>query len=145
MVIDNFSGEYYFLSNYYTAQVVYNGLTYQNNEAAFQSMKCINEEDRIKFTQLIPSTAKRLGRSVKLRPDWEQIKEQVMEEICYEKFIQNPDICQKLLNTAPATLIEGNTWGDKVWGVCNGEGENKLGIILMRVRDRIFKERNDTK
>ncbi|NWN81082.1 NADAR family protein, partial [Bacillus sp. (in: firmicutes)] len=48
----------------------------------------------------------------------------------------------KLLQTGESILIEGNTWGDKIWGVCNGVGENKLGKILMKVRNEL-KEASD--
>lgn len=86
---------------------------------------------------LNPQSAKRLGRSVLLRPDWEEIKYDVMYQVCKAKFQQNPDLGQKLLKTGNAELIEGNTWGDRIWGVCKGIGENNLGKTLMRVRDEL--------
>ena len=50
--IDSFTGKYYFLSNFYNADVWYNGYTFKNNEAAFQAMKC---PERIKeFVNLNP-------------------------------------------------------------------------------------------
>ena len=63
-----------------------------------------------------------------------------MYSICRAKFTQNPDLLKKLLDTGDAELVEGNTWGDKVWGVCNDEGENRLGKILMRIRSEIREE-----
>lgn len=60
-----------------------------------------------------------------------------MGEIVREKFVQNPELAQKLLSTGSAYLEEGNTWGDKVWGTVNGSGANQLGFILMRVRDEL--------
>lgn len=98
-------------------------------------MKCPSRANE--FYLLNPSEAKRLGRRVKLRDDWEEVKELVMYEICYHKFNQNPDIKRMLLNTGDAELIEGNTWGDCIWGVCNGVGNNLLGKILMRVRNEL--------
>lgn len=80
---------------------------------------------------------KRLGRRVKLRPDWESIKDQVMYEVCKAKFSQNTDLRDKLVATGDAELVEGNTWGDKIWGICNGQGENRLGKILMKVRTEL--------
>ena len=58
--------------------------------------------------------------------------------ICRAKFFQNEDLGQKLMNTGDAVLIEGNYWGDRYWGVCNGEGQNKLGKILMKIREELF-------
>ena len=42
-----------------------------------------------------------------------------------------------LIQTGDSVLIEGNTWGDRVWGVCNGVGENRLGRILMKIRSEL--------
>lgn len=137
--ISEFTGDYFFLSNFYCAEVVYKGIRYQNNEAAFQAMKC--PEMARSFSSLNPSEAKRLGRRVKLRPDWEDVKEDVMREVCFAKFFQHDDLRIQLLATAPAELIEGNDWGDKEWGMCDGEGKNKLGKILMSLRDFFEKER----
>ena len=133
--ISKFDGAYRFLSNFYEAPVTYRGYQFPNNEAAFQAAKC--PERMAEFCDLNPSAAKRLGRRVQLRPEWESIKDDVMYTVCKAKFLQNVDLLNKLLDTGDAELIEGNTWGDKVWGVCNGEGENRLGKILMRIRSEI--------
>lgn len=130
--IDEFRGKYYFLSNFYPAPVTYSGMRFKNNEAAFQAAKC--PERMAEFCRLSPSEAKRLGRKVRLRDDWEQIKYTVMYEICKAKFLQNPDLADKLAATGEAELVEGNTWGDRIWGVCDGAGENRLGKILMQIR-----------
>lgn len=139
IMIDNFRGKYFFLSNFYEAPVIYRGIQYSNNEAAFQAQKLVKQEERFKFSLLNPSEAKRLGRSVKLRPDWEEIKEKVMYEICLEKFTQNLDLKRQLLDTLDEELVEGNNWGDKTWGKVNGEGKNLLGKILMKVREELRK------
>lgn len=131
-VIDKFEGEYFFLSNFYMCPVEIDGVTYTNSEAAFHAQKCVERKNE--FVGLNPKEAKRLGRTVNLRPDWDDIRTAVMYNVCFEKFIQNPDLAKKLVATDNAELIEGNTWNDKFWGVCNGEGENKLGKILMRIR-----------
>ena len=77
-MIKEFRGEYYFLSNFYNAPVTWDGITYKNNEAAFQSAKLIDREDRLQFSSLDPSSAKRLDRRVPLRPDWEQDRKSVV-------------------------------------------------------------------
>ena len=134
-MIDEFKEKYSFLSNFYIAPVAYNGLTFQSSEAAYQAQKTLNEGQRRKFTKLAPNKAKAKGRNVILRDDWEEVKDQIMYEICLAKFSQNKDLKEKLLNTGNEELIEGNTWHDTYWGVCNRRGKNKLGKILMKVRE----------
>jgi ribA/ribD-fused uncharacterized protein len=139
-MINEFRGKYYFLSNFYEAPVTYEGVTYTNNEAAFQSAKVTDTKIRTKFASLNPSQAKKIGRKVNLRNDWEQIKEHVMYEICKSKFEQNNDLKVRLLEINDEYLEEGNTWGDREWGTVNGEGKNKLGNILMKVRSELYRE-----
>lgn len=135
--IDSFKGNYYFLSNFYEAPVTYDGLSFANNEAAFQAQKCVESKDRVKFCSLNPSEAKKLGRRIELRKDWEDVKVKVMTEVVRCKFYQNPDLADKLLATGDAYLEEGNTWGDRIWGTVNGQGKNLLGGILMTVREEL--------
>jgi len=134
--ICGFFDEYRFLSNFYEAPVTYRGLTYQNNEAAFQAQKCLTEEEKRRFTALSPSKAKSLGRRVALRPDWEKVKLGIMEEILRAKFTQNEHLAIRLINTGNKILIEGNTWRDTFWGVDikTRKGENRLGQLLMKIR-----------
>lgn len=138
--IDQFRGKYYYLSNFIESPIEYEGLTYRNGESAFQAMKVTDMSKRKQFTDLPPNKAKSKGRNVPLRKDWEQVKDQYMYEIVKAKFTQNEDLKQKLLMTGNALLIEGNTWGDTYWGVCNGRGQNKLGKILTRVRNELKRE-----
>ena len=74
-----------------------------------------------------------------MRPDWDDVKFKIMEQVVYEKFTQNPTLAQDLLNTGDRILKEGNYWKDLYWGVDlkTGEGENNLGKILMSLRDYI--------
>lgn len=144
MKIGFFQGEYFFLSNFYGAPVTYEGLTYQNNEAAFQAQKCSDTKDREAFTNMNPSEAKKAGRKVLLRKDWEQIKMSVMAGIVKAKFEQNEELAKKLLATSDAYLEEGNDWGDRIWGTVNGQGANCLGMILMNTREELARERERT-
>ena len=139
MTIQEFRGEYFFLSNFYEAPVTYQGLTYGSNEAAFQAQKCLSEAERLEFTALRPSDSKRRGRKVQLRPDWEQVKLGIMEDIVRAKFTQNEDLRAMLLATGDAVLEEGNSWNDTFWGISRktGRGQNHLGRILMRVREEL--------
>ena len=83
-----------------------------------------------------PGKAKRLGRKVTLRPDWEQIKTYTMLLLLRIKF-SDENLATKLLETGEQKLIEGNSWGDCFWGVCDGVGENHLGKLLMQVREEL--------
>ena len=138
MVIDRFSGEYRFLSNFFPAEVNFEGMWFGTVEHAYQAAKTIStsERERIKYAPN-PGTAKRWGRNVTLRPDWEERKIEFMEALVEQKFRLHPSLRLKLLRTGETELIEGNTWGDTFWGVCNGQGQNHLGKILMLVRSRI--------
>lgn len=137
-IILSFTGVYSFLSNFYEYPIYYDGLKYMNSEAAFQSAKCMNKDGRMAFCFLNPSEAKRLGRRIKLRPDWEEIKDQIMYDVIKAKF-SDPELAKMLLSTGSADLYEGNTWGDTYWGIDRRtlRGQNKLGEILMKVRHEI--------
>ena len=89
--------------------------------------------------------AKRMGRRVRMRPDFEQRKFAVMEELIDAKFRQNPDLAKQLLATGNAEIVEINRWGDRIWGVAHGIGENHLGKTLMRIRARLAGERADAR
>ena len=139
--ITDFSGEYEFLSNFYEVSVEYNGLTYGSTEAAFQAQKCMTDEERIAFTKYGPGKSKSEGKRVKLRPDWEDVKVGIMEDIIRAKFTQHEELARRLLDTGEKILVEGNDWGDVFWGVDTrtGEGENHLGKILMKIRNELIK------
>lgn len=137
-MIENFQEEYAWLSNFYITPIIYNGIKYTSTEAAFQAQKC--PERALEFVDLPPALAKKLGRQVPLRPDWEEVKDKVMYEVVYYKFKYNEDLKQKLLATGDEGIIEGNTWHDTYWGVCKGQGLNKLGKILMMIRTRLREE-----
>lgn len=139
MTIDSFRGDYDFLSNFYSCPVEYDGLTYQNTEAAFQAAKCVDRNEREKFVSLSPGQAKKLGRKVDLREDWETVKIDVMRDVLKSKFSLNFELREKLIATNDVELIEGNHWNDRFWGVCRGKGQNHLGKLLMELREILKK------
>ena len=146
MTISEFHGAGRFLSNFWLNDITYNDVHYISAEHAYQAAKSTNkkEHDYIAAARM-PYEAKRRGRAAThLRKDWDEVKDGIMEDIVWAKFL-DPDLRRKLLATDDAELIEGNTWHDTHFGICNcsehkGIGSNVLGKILMKVRTRIRKE-----
>lgn len=139
-VIGSFTGEYRFLSNFYPTTVVYEGRSYKTAEHAYVAAKTTDEKIRAQIQSLkTPAEAKAFGRTIDLRPNWIDIKIREMRRILENKFsILRSDTYVRVLldKTAPAILIEGNTWGDRFWGESPiGVGRNELGKILMSIRD----------
>ena len=141
-MIKNFEGEYAFLSNFYFSPMIIDNVVYTTNEHYFQAMKSLNPKERQAIVLAhTPGKAKHLGRKVSLRKDWEDIKEEVMLTGLRHKF-SNPELRKKLLATGNEELIEGTTWHDNYWGICDcetcgGQGKNRLGKILMQVREEL--------
>lgn len=139
--IDSFTGNYWFLSNFYDpAPVRYEGEEYPTTEHAYQAAKTLDVRERQQIQETSdPGRTKKLGRRVTLRPDWEDIKLDIMLDLVRQKF-RDPTLRRALLDTGTQELVEGNWWGDTFWGVCKGKGSNHLGKILMRVRNEIRNE-----
>lgn len=135
MAITSFTGSYRFLSNFYPSPVHFDGWTYYTLEHAYQAAKTDDWELRERMSQLHnPVTAKRLGRELPLRPGWGAMRIAVMQILIATKFSPHRIESQWLLDTGDEELIEGNTWNDTFWGVCNGTGANWLGRLLMERR-----------
>jgi ribA/ribD-fused uncharacterized protein len=138
-IIKEFKDEYSFLSNFYKSEILYENITYPTAEHAFQAAKTLNQYERKAIAACAtPGQAKRMGRQVVLRKDWEKEKTNIMYEICTIKF-QNTQLRDKLIGTKLMKLFEGNTWNDVYWGVQwlqDGScfGHNKLGNVLMDIR-----------
>lgn len=136
--IDGFHGTYRFLSNFYPVEVSFAGNVYPSVEHAYQAAKTLDEDARKLISKLkTAGQAKRYGRRVKMRPDWDHVKLNIMKELLKQKFDRdlNPDLWMLLSKTGKRKLVEGNTWHDTYWGVCNGIGANHLGRLLMEIRD----------
>jgi ribA/ribD-fused uncharacterized protein len=141
-IIDSFtiSSGYPFLSNFHPSTIYIEGKPYPTVEHAYQSHKTIEKESRELIRRAkSPADAKKLGRAVPLREDWDSVKISLMRDFIKKKF-ENPFLRHSLLSTGSSELIYGNTWNDKFWGVCKGIGQNWLGKILMEERDRIIKD-----
>lgn len=147
MVIDKFDGEYAFLSNFYPSEIAYEidenyCVIAPTVEHAFQAAKACNLEDETWVLQAkTPGQAKRRGRSISLHPKWEEYKDNAMLVFLRKKF-DIPKLRDKLIATGDAILIEGTTWHDNYWGICScdkckGCGKNRLGELLMQVREEL--------
>lgn len=138
--ITRFINEYAFLSSFHTSTVRWDGRLWKSVEHAYQAAKTLDakQRDMIQAAKT-PGEAKRIGQAITLRPDWDDVKLNIMRELIHEKFM-NPFLRHRLLETGEAELIEINFWNDKFWGVCRGEGKNHLGRILMDERDSIREE-----
>lgn len=143
--IKSFKGKNRFLSNFPPAKIVWKGITFPSVEHAYQAAKSTNAEYWAMVAALeTPGEAKVAGKKVPKedqRANWDTIKLTLMREFNEQKY-KIPEYREQLLATGDAELIEGNTWGDKFWGVCGGEGENHLGKILMDIRAKIQGEIN---
>jgi ribA/ribD-fused uncharacterized protein len=143
--ISSFTGEHQFLSNFYPTSVLYDGQTYPSSEHAYQAAKSLDPVMRNRIRQLrTPREAKALGKRIPLRPNWETLRIPTMRSILQNKFAPGSAVAQRLIDTAPNVLIEGNTWGDTYWGcvLSHGQwlGQNQLGLLLMEIRSQLTQE-----
>lgn len=136
--IESFKGEYRWLSNFYPCFLpLMDGIIPSTVEHAYQALKFISSDNRRSILKAdAPGKAKRLGKVyTDIRPDWEKVKVLFMQTLIDMKFSRNnPALCTLLINTKNEDIVEGNTWGDTFWGVCNGEGQNILGKLIMARR-----------
>ena len=139
-------GRYGCFSNFYNTDVEFSGVHYTSAEAAFQAQKCADDSIKSEFSSLTPSEAKRKGRHVPLRHNWEEDKYTIMVGVLICKF-GNPELRMILLSTGDEELVEDTTsWHDNIWGNCdcprcrNIPGQNLLGKALMQVRDFYSKD-----
>ena len=133
--VKEFRGKYAFLSNMYKCQVKVDGIVYQSAEAAYQAQKTTDIDIRHEFSKLGPVEAKEKGRHIQMLKSFNRID--AMGKVLIAKFSQNKDLLDELLKIN-GVIVEGNTWNDTYWGVCNGKGENMLGKMLSRIRDNVL-------
>ena len=143
--ITEFQGEYRFLSNFWPCYLTYQGIVYPTTEHAYQAAKVESRDIKIRIRDCpTPAAAKDFFELHNIKPhDWTISKKlAVMEELLMIKFGgKDPFLTRALLATEDANLIEGNTWNDTFWGVCNGSGENHLGRLLEKVREELNRQK----
>lgn len=133
--ITTFRGQYFFLSNFYPVRVHFEGLEYPTVEHAYQAAKTVQAEERLTIQALrTPAEAKKMGRQITIRSDWDGWKVAIMFELVFKKFYENTQLGGLLVSTGTRPIIEENWWGDTFWGTYKGRGRNELGEILMDVR-----------
>lgn len=134
--IFGFRGLYGFLSNFFVHPVLLpGGITVPSSEHAYMLEKDSDPKykERIRKAKT-PSQAKRIGYTAKLPPDWDESRKFfAMHEALKRKFA-DPEMARLLLSTGNRYLEETNFHGDRIWGRCNGEGQNHLGRQLMVIR-----------
>jgi len=136
-MINKFRGKYSFLSNFYNSPLEFEGRTYKTAEHAFQAAKTDLEHEKNGIAGAwSPAQAKKLGKRIQIRKDWDEVKIDVMYNVLQAKFCDKT-LKQKLIDTEDQEIIEGNTWGSLFWGmdVNLDIGHNHLGKLLMRLRE----------
>jgi ribA/ribD-fused uncharacterized protein len=132
-----FQGEHRWLSNFWLVNIHYENITYPSVEHAYQAAKTLDVEQQKTIALLpTPGKAKRAGRRVIMRDDWDKIKVYTMAYLLHIKF-QHAGLRKRLIETGDCLIVEGNRWNDQFWGMCNGHGQNILGQLIMAVRETI--------
>lgn len=144
MINEKFRGKYWFLSNMCESPVNVDHVTYPTVENAYQASKTLDHDARVQFATCNCWEAKQRGgknakkhgfTTLEVRADWNDVKEDVMERLLQQKFTPGSDLAKKLLATGDEVIIHYNEHGDFYWGVCKDRGENKLGLLLMKIRN----------
>ncbi len=124
-------------SNFAPYPIRLRGKRWPTTEHFFQAQKFAGTHHEKKIREAKGAmNAASMGRdrSRPLRRDWESVKDGIMLEALRAKFTQHPNLRDLLLSTGNAKLVE-HTENDAYWGDGgNGQGKNRLGILLMQVR-----------
>lgn len=144
-MINQFKNEYDFLSNFYPCVVYHKGVKFFSVENAYQAAK-IYDTKMIEWISRQPAKnsglVKKKIKEYKCRKDWKKINLTIMKNLLKQKFV-NTSLKKRLLDTHNDILIEGNYWHDNFFGDCYCKdckiinGENKLGLLLMEIREEI--------
>ncbi len=134
-----FDGEYAFLANRFSSPIAMDGLAFCNAEAAFWAASCADEIGRRAVAGARLKNVREVAKRQARRPDWEDACLSTMEDVVRAKFRQNEELARKLDATGDARLVWTNSIPDTYWGedryAC--VGENRLGEILMKVREEL--------
>lgn len=142
----------YEFSNFYMCEFELKGIKFDSSEKAFMYSKAMLFEDKEIAVQILksksPKECKKLGRKVRGFDEklWNEKREKYMKIILNAKFRSSEKLKNKLLSTGDKIIVECSPF-DKVWGIGinvdelfegkKWKGENKLGYLLMEIRDNI--------
>ena len=148
--VGSFSGDLEFLSNMHKIPIYFNESKYDNfqpdfkvypsSENLYQALKCKYIKDRELFQNVDPYKSKRIGKTVEIRYDWDNVRLEAMKLAIDLKF-KNIELAEKLIDLPDDKIIEFNNWGDRFFGICNGEGLDHLGKILRAKKQQIIKDK----
>ena len=138
MIIKEFQGDKRWLSNFEPCLVTLDGVTYPSTECAYQAAKTLDEDERKQFVGISAGKAKRAGKTLTIRDDWDSVKLDIMEDLNRQKYSKG-FLRALLIGTGDREIQEGNRWGDTFWGICKGKGDNNLGKIIMKIRAEIIR------
>lgn len=149
--VGSFSGDLEFLSNMYKIPIYFNESKYNNfqpdfkvypsSENLYQALKCKYIKDRELFQNVDPHKSKRIGKTIEIRSDWDNVRLEAMKLAIDLKF-KNIELAEKLIDLPDGKIIEFNNWGDRFFGICNGEGLDHLGKILRAKKQQIIKDKD---
>lgn len=134
--------EYAWLSNFAPSPIVdKKNAIWPTAEHAFQGQKTLEPDWKAYIRGAkAPWIARKYGKNAPLRSDWHKVKVDMMRRILVQKFAQNDDIRERLLDTKDAKLIHEAPW-DGFWGTGpSGDGKNMLGVIIMEIRDGLLED-----
>jgi ribA/ribD-fused uncharacterized protein len=129
-------------SNFSMHKVIYNNNEFPTSEAAIQAYKNPYDEEYLQsqVSASSPIISKNLGKKITLREDWLEVCDNIMYEILFNKFTQNPYLIPILTSTGLRPIIQ-HTRADGFWGDgLDGEGHNKLGKCLVKLRNFFYEE-----
>lgn len=131
-----FKDEFAFLSNDFPAETEYEGIVYPCAGSAFLASKFESRAERVKIAGMGTDRAKMKYSAEPGSSEWQEMQTEIMEDIVRAKFMKNPALLGKLLQTGSRRIINGGR-KDRFWGVnlITWEGENRLGNILMKLRE----------
>lgn len=137
-------GPHFNFSNFARWQIYVDGKFWKTSEHYYQAMKFLEEDiqEAVRVTAT-PAKSAAMGRdrSLPLRHDWEAVKEEMMLKALRAKFTQHKTLKDELIETDDAILVE-HTKNDRYWGDGgDGTGKNRLGHLLMKVREELVNDR----